>query len=77
MVSATSGPLPVAVQTTRDDAKSFHAIFIATFVVFLLIALTAQLLAVQWRPWFPGAEGEKSLIGGVKAAVYTFMSLLT
>jgi light-harvesting complex 1 beta chain len=77
MVSATSSPLPVAVQATQNDAKSFYGIFIATFVVFLLIALVSQVLAVQWRPWFPGAEGEKSLIGAVKAGVYTFMSHLT
>jgi light-harvesting complex 1 beta chain len=34
-------------------------------------------LTWQWRSWLPGAEAEKSMIGGVKAAVYTFMSHLT
>jgi hypothetical protein len=44
--------------------------------VFLAIALIGQLLGWHWRDWLPGAEGVKSLIGGVKAAVYTFMSHL-
>jgi len=42
----------------------------------LLVALSAQLIALPWRSWLPGAEG-KSLIGGVKTSVYTFMSYLT
>jgi light-harvesting complex 1 beta chain len=59
-----------------DDRWSFAVIYLAAFLVFLPIAVVAQALTVQWRPWFPGAEGEKSLIGGVMAAVSTFMSLL-
>ncbi|MBU6436358.1 MAG: light-harvesting protein [Betaproteobacteria bacterium] len=49
----------------------------ASFAVFLVIALVAQTLTWQWRTWLPGAEGGKSLIGSVRAAVYTFMSYLT
>ena len=64
-------------QVLRNDSKTFLGIFAVSFVVFLVIALIAQTLAWQWRPWFPGAEGEKSLVGGVKAAVYSFMSYLT
>jgi light-harvesting complex 1 beta chain len=52
-------------------------IFTAAFVLFMAIALTGQLLGWQWRTWLPGAEGVKSLNGGVKAAVYTFMSHLS
>jgi light-harvesting complex 1 beta chain len=44
--------------------------------VFLAIALAGQLLGAHWRTWLPGAEGVKSVFGGVKAAVYTFMSHL-
>lgn len=51
-------------------------VFCAGFAVFLVIALVAQMLAMQWRTWLPGAEGEGSLIGGVKSAVYTFMSYI-
>lgn len=55
----------------------FHAIFVASFVVFLLIALVAQVCLVNWRALLPGSEGSSSLIGGVKSAVYTFMSHLS
>lgn len=55
----------------------FLAIFVVSFTVFLLIALVAQLLTLRWRTWWPGAESGKSLIGSVKASVYTFMSYLT
>ena len=64
--------------------KSLHAeqrsnllIFALGFVVFMAIALAGQLLGWHWRTWLPGAEGVKSLNGGVKAAVYTFMAHLT
>ena len=59
------------------DSVAFNGIFVVSFFVFLAIALFAQLLMWKWRPWMPGAEGEKSLIHGVKDAVYTFMSYLT
>jgi light-harvesting complex 1 beta chain len=65
-----------ATHPETGDSKSFHGIFAAGFVVFLLIALVAQAMGWQWRSWLPGAEGAKSLTGGVKAAVYTFMSHL-
>jgi light-harvesting complex 1 beta chain len=61
----------------KNDSKTFQTIFLASFVVLLAIAFVAQLLHQNWRSWFPGAEGERSLIGGVKACVYTFMSYLT
>ncbi|OGA97805.1 MAG: light-harvesting protein [Burkholderiales bacterium RIFCSPHIGHO2_12_FULL_69_20] len=51
-------------------------VFCAGFAVFLVIALVAQMLTMRWRTWLPGAEGERSLIGGVKSAVYTFMSYI-
>lgn len=57
--------------------RSYYLIFTASFIVFLAIALAGQLLGWHWRAWLPGAEGVKSLFGGVKAAVYTFMSHLT
>jgi light-harvesting complex 1 beta chain len=61
----------------KNDSKTFMAIFAFGFAVFLPIAVVAQLLGAQWRSWLPGAEGVKSLTGGVKAGVYTFMSYLT
>ncbi|MCK7491136.1 MAG: hypothetical protein MZW92_04775 [Comamonadaceae bacterium] len=59
------------------DARVSGCIFALSFAVFIAIALAGQLLGWHWRSWLPGAEGVKSLFGGVKAAVYTFMSHLT
>ena len=61
----------------KSEPKTYLAIFAGGFAVFLAIALVAQALGWHWRSWLPGAEGAKSLTGGVKAAVYTFMSYLT
>jgi len=55
----------------------YKVIFFASFVVFLAVAVVAQLLALRWRTWFPGAEGGRSLVEDVRSAVYTFMSYLT
>jgi light-harvesting complex 1 beta chain len=58
------------------DGANFTSIFVVSFVVFLLIAVFAQAVALPWRTWLPGAEGSKSLVGGVRSSVYTFMSYL-
>ena len=63
-------------QAMETTSMSFITIFTLSFVLFSAIAVVGQLLGVQWRSWLPGAEGVKSLTGGVKAAVYTFMSHL-
>jgi light-harvesting complex 1 beta chain len=60
----------------KEERKSLVLLFVAAFVVFLTVALVGQTLGMQWRSWLPGAEGVKSVTGGVKAAVYTFMSHL-
>ncbi|MBT9455514.1 MAG: hypothetical protein IV097_02725 [Burkholderiaceae bacterium] len=59
-----------------QDSKAYEALFFLSFVVVLLIAIVGQVLFFKWRTWFPGAESEKSLIKGVRAGVYTFMSHL-
>jgi light-harvesting complex 1 beta chain len=64
-------------ESVKTDSITYCSIFAVSFVVFLAIALIAQVLFLRWRSWFPGAEGGKTLIGDVKAAVYTFMSQLT
>ena len=60
----------------RSESASFFGIFAVSFVLFLTIALCAQMVALPWRSWLPGAEGQKSLFGGVRSSVYTFMSYL-
>lgn len=61
----------------KKDSTTFSAIFVVGFAMFLVIAVFAQALGWHWRSWLPGAENVKSMTGGVKAAVYTFMSYLT
>ncbi len=61
--------------TVPKDSATFFGIFFVSFVVFFTIALCAQMVALPWRSWLPGAEG-RSLIGGVRTSVYTFMSYL-
>jgi len=73
MADMTGTPLQ---KILKNDSKAFLGIFAVSFIVFLLIALLSQVMTLQWRSWLPGAEGEKSLIDGVKGAVYTFMSNL-
>lgn len=55
---------------------STFSIFLLGFTLFGLIAVVGQLVGAPWRSWLPGAEGVKSMTGGVKSAVYTFMSHL-
>jgi light-harvesting complex 1 beta chain len=64
-------------QPVHEDRRNFGLIFAAAFALFMAIALAGQLLGWHWRAWLPGAESVKSLNGGVKAAVYTFMSHLS
>jgi len=63
-------------QLLQEDSKIYHGIFAVCFVMFLFLAIVAQTLTWEWRSWLPGSESEKSLIGGVKSGVYTFMSHL-
>ena len=64
-------------QAMRSDSLAFIGIFAVLYVVFLAVALVAQLLTLRWRSWLPGAEQSRTLNGGVRAAVYTLMSHLT
>jgi hypothetical protein len=36
---------------TEREAKEFHSIFANSFVIFLILALTAHFLVWQWKPW--------------------------
>ena len=56
---------------TDSEAREFHAIFMTSFIVFLVVAIIAHILVWNWRPWLPGSEGYASLIEGVRAATYS------
>jgi light-harvesting complex 1 beta chain len=73
MAQITSLPTNV---NAAHDASANGTLFLFSFIVVLCVAVTAQLLFFKWRRWFPGAESERSLIKGVRAGVYTFLSHL-
>jgi len=74
MAGATGTQLQDVLQR---DSVTFRGIYAVSFLVFLAVAVVVQVLPLQWRTWFPGADGGQNLIGDVRSAVYTFMSYLT
>lgn len=73
---AQTTTLPAHAHTAVHDGMANGALFLLSFSVVFCVAVTAQLLFFKWRRWFPGAESERSLIQGVRAGVYTFLSHL-
>jgi light-harvesting complex 1 beta chain len=73
-MNSTSKTMPQV--RAGHEGRAFWPIFACSFALFMAIALVGQVLGWHWRSWLPGAEGVKSVTGGVKAAVYTFMSHL-
>lgn len=61
----------------ENPLKGFVGIFVVLFVVFTAVAVASMLLAQNWRTFLPGAEGARSMWGGVKSAVYTVISQLS
>ncbi len=63
---------------TEQEAQEFHAIFMKSFIGFVIVALIAHVLAWMWRPWLPGPEGyQTSLLDGATGLVHhvsTFLS---
>ena len=58
----------------KSSLQGSQSMFVVIFIAFLLTAMVALLLGQNWRSLLPGAEGERSVLGGVKSAVYTVMS---
>lgn len=60
---------------TPEEAKEFHKIFMASFIIFTLVAIVAHFLVYSWRPWLPGPNGYAALETGTQyaqAALTTF-----
>ncbi len=36
---------------TEAEAKEFNKVFVASFVLYTLVAVVAHILAWSWRPW--------------------------
>lgn len=56
--------------------KGFFVVYVLAFVLILSVAVVARVFGLRWRSWFPGSEHDRSLIDGVNASVYTFMSFI-
>jgi len=55
------GPRDVTLSgLTEPEAKEFHSIFMTSFILFVVIAVIAHILAWMWRPWLPGPGGYKT-----------------
>ncbi len=44
----------------EDEARSFHRMFVTSFLIFTAIAAVAHFAVWQWRPWIPGVSGYKT-----------------
>jgi light-harvesting complex 1 beta chain len=57
---------------TEREAREFHGVFMTSFMVFLVIAIVAHILAWMWRPWLPGPDGYASLVDGARSIATLF-----
>lgn len=46
---------------TEREAQEFNKLFVASFIVFTLIAIVAHILVWLWRPWLQTPETTASL----------------
>ena len=61
---------------SEAEAREFHSVFMSSFLVFVVVAVVAHILAWMWRPWLPGPGGYASLDDGI-AHVSALVSMLT
>jgi uncharacterized membrane protein YedE/YeeE len=62
---------------STNSFEGFGVIFVVLFIAFMAVAMVSMLLAQDWRAFLPGAEGARTLLAGVKSAVYTVISQLS
>lgn len=60
---------------TEQEAKSFHSVFMSSFIIFTVIAIVAHFLVWSWRPWFPAVGGYASLTDGITHVASLITSL--
>lgn len=61
---------------SEAEAREFHSVFMTSFMVFVIVAVVAHILAWMWRPWLPGPQGYASLHDGIMPYASAFMSLV-
>lgn len=48
---------------SEEVAQEFHALFVKSTMMYVIVAVVAHILVWIWRPWFPGVGGyETSLL---------------
>jgi len=62
---------------TEKEAQEFHGVFVTSFIIFMVVAIIAHVLAWMWRPWLPGEEGYSSLQEGVNLALASGLPLIS
>jgi light-harvesting complex 1 beta chain len=68
-------PRPSLSGLTESEAREFHSIFMTSFIIFMVIAIVAHILAWMWRPWLPGPGGYKT--GALETVTHWASALLT
>jgi light-harvesting complex 1 beta chain len=58
---------------TEEEAKEFHGIFVTSFIIFLVIAIVAHILAWNWRPWAQPSASLDSVVTAL-SSVLPFVS---
>jgi light-harvesting complex 1 beta chain len=61
---------------TEPEAREFHGIFMTSFIVFVVVAIVAHLLAWQWRPWLPGANGYATSLNDLHDTVSSLLTAI-
>ncbi|NMG41838.1 light-harvesting protein [Chelativorans sp. ZYF759] len=62
---------------SEAEAREFHSVFMSSFMVFVIVAVVAHILAWMWRPWLPGPQGYASLEEGVMPVASALLSIVT
>lgn len=62
---------------SEAEAKEFHGVFQTSFVVFVVVAVVAHIMAWMWRPWLPGENGYAALNDTTTGVVHAVVSMLT
>jgi light-harvesting complex 1 beta chain len=62
-----------AAQQGSPARNDWRGTVFLVFMVVLGVALVAQLTGMNWRSWFPGAEGQ-SFFQSISSATYTLIA---
>lgn len=60
----------------HEEKLWFKTLFALTFLVVLVIAMSASLVGLNWRSWFPGAAEVEPMFSSVRSAVGSALPLM-